>query len=389
MSEATDKLNLVERTRERNNSLWVNMDLGGLLTPLDEQQTAENLLAGAGVENTMAVSDEVWDIKGGQRDRTAELERAGVTQDGQIADAKVATGRAKIVIQRAADDYILAAMFRDAKVKSLIMGVKEYAGLVEVEQLAVAEGQAILAVAKEGLRLDQINAQIYYEMIAKAQVEADLAKAKVEVAKANVRALLADIAAGEADIKVIQAETEQYMAEADKATLQADVASIYAEILTKQLSKIKLDVGQKEIAAGFTYIQSHLEDALDLYDTKEATQLILTLAEANLQAEIGQNLVANEAQEALRETEMDNSLETFDYEKARMGVNISNEQYLQNALTNVRLNLLNARTASTIAKDAKDTWGQQLVYAAQVVASTRRNVQRFINSADYTTKTIS
>lgn len=388
MSEAVVKGQLQERTRQRNRSIWVALDWGGLLDPLGDQQAILDSLGSAGLENHLAVTDEEFETKEYQRDRVSELEQATVDQDRQIAEAKAATGRAKLAIQRTADEYVLAAKVYDVKVKGLIMGAKEYAARVELEQLEVEKSQVDLAIAKEGLHLKQVNAQIYYEAIQQAQVEVDLARAQVDVAKAHVRAVMADIEAGKADIEVIEAEVQQYVAAADKATLQADVAQIFAEILTKRLSAIRLDIGQKEIEAGFGYIQSRLEDLLALWDTRQATETILTKGETEYQGEIALTLAANKAEQDLKVDEIDKSLETFDYEKGQTEATIGKEQALQDALTNVRLHLLDARLRSTVDRDNQDTWGQETVYAAQAAASAHRSVTRTSNSADFTTMTI-
>lgn len=285
--DAIEKSQLNDRTRQRNDSLWIALDWGGLMTPLATQQATLDSLARPGIESFMAISDENWGIKEFQRDRTYELNQFEVTQDRQIADDKVATGRAKLTIQRAMDEYTLAVKIYDAKVKALLMGAREYAAQVELEQLAAEKSRAILAVAKEGLHQKQVNASIYYEWIQRQMVEADIAKNKVEVAKAHVKAIMADIEAGEADIKVITAQIEQYVAEADKAQLQASVAMLYAEILLKKLSAVRLDIGQKEIAAGFGYIQSKLDDALTqlatqkIEETLKAEYAVAALAETN------------------------------------------------------------------------------------------------------------
>ena len=136
--DAIEKNQLNERTRERNASLWISLDWGGLMAPLAAQQVALDHLARPGIENFMAISDETWGIKEYQRDRTYTLEQFGINQDRQIADDKVATGRAKLAIQRATDEYTLAVRVFDSKVKALLMGAREYAAQVELEQLAVA-----------------------------------------------------------------------------------------------------------------------------------------------------------------------------------------------------------------------------------------------------------
>lgn len=389
MGEPDAKSQLQERTRLRNRSVWVPMDWGGLLDPLQDQQADLDLLAAAGVENNLAVTDAEFDIKESQRDRATELSQQEIDQEAQIAENKAATGRAKLAIQKSADEYMLAARVYDAKVKGIIMEAREYAALVEREQLQVQESQVGLEIDKEGLHLKQINAQIYYETIQQAQVDADLARAQVDAAKAHVRAVMADIEAGRADIEVLEAEVLQYMAEADKATLQADVAQIFAEILTHQLSAIRLDIGQREIAAGFGYVQSRLSDMLVQWEHRTAVETILTSAEADFQAEVALNLAANEQEQDLRVTEVDNSLQTLSFETGQTAAELAQERAIQQALTNIRTNLLKAQSQAKISQDNQDTWGQELVYAAQQAAAAHRTVQRYLNTSDFTTKTIS
>jgi len=93
-----------------------------LMTPLAVEQATLNGLAHPGIESFMAISDETWGIKEYQRDRTSELEQFGINQDRQIAEEQVVTGRTKLAIQRAIDEYTLAVKIYDAKVKSLLMG---------------------------------------------------------------------------------------------------------------------------------------------------------------------------------------------------------------------------------------------------------------------------
>jgi hypothetical protein len=362
--DAIERNQLNDRTRLRNASLWVGLDWGGLMTPLVAQQVIMDSLGLPCIENFMAITEENWGIKESQRDRTYELNQAEVADQRLIADEQVATGRAKLAIQRAMDEYTLAVRFYDAKVRTLLMGAREYAAQVELEQLAIEKSKAILAVAKETLHQKQVNASIYYEYIQRAMVEADIAKAQVEVAKANVRALMADIAAGEADIKVITAQIEQYMAQADKAGLQADVAMIYDEILVKKLSAIKLDVGQKEIAAGFGYIQSRLDDALEKLDTQKIEETIRVdyakeaLAEANL------IFPDEKVSEDLRETEQLNAREVFDYTKVATYQNIQDERVLRALTVTAREALSDQKLAVREAEDIKKTWAQTLINAA-------------------------
>ena len=360
----TNKTQLNDRTRLRNNSLWIPLGWGGLMVPLAAQQAILDSLGRPGIENYMAVSDENWEIKEYQRDRTYELDQFGINQDRQIADDKVATGRAKLAIQRATDEYALAVKIYDAKVRALLMGAREYAAQVELEQLAVEKDRAILAVAKEGLHLTQVNASIYYEYIQSLMVDTEIAKYKVEVAKAQVRAVMADIEAGEADIKVIMAEIEKYIAEADKAGLQADVAKIFAEILTKKLSAVKLDVGQKEIATGFGYIQSRLDDALAKLETQKLEEMLqIDYADA-AQVEAGLIFPDETAVEDLHEQEQLDALDVFNYTKGATEQNIEDETTLQAELVTAKEALSDQELAVAEQKDTKDTWAKALINTA-------------------------
>ena len=364
MTDAIEKNQLNDRTRLRNTSLWVGLDWGGLMTPLAAQQAVMDSLGQPGIESFMVITEENWGIKEVQRDRTYELNQAETVDQRQIADEQVATGRAKLAIQRSMDVYTLAVLTFAAKVKALLMGAREYAAQVELEQLEVERTKAILAVAKEGLHQKQVNAAIYYEYIQRLMVEADIAKAQVDVAKAQVRAIMADIEAGEADIKVITAQIEQYMAQADKAGLQADVAMIFAEILTKKLSAVKLDVGQKEIAAGFGYIQARLDDALLRLDTQKVGETLKTdYANAAL-VEAGLIFPDEKASEDLREKEQLNAREVFDYTRTATYQNIQDETALRALSVTAKEALSDQKMALQESEDTKKTWAQALINAA-------------------------
>lgn len=363
--EDQDKLQLNERTRVRNTCLWFPFDWGGLMAPLVQEQDGFLLLSRSAVESHMAVSDEKWDIKTQQRDRTFQISQAEIDQERQIADDKVQTGLVKLAIQRATDEYTLAVRVYDVKVRALLMGAREFAAQVELEQLAVALEGAILAVAKEGLHLKQVNAQIYYEYIQRAMVEADIAKAQVEVAKAHVRAVMADIAAGEADIRVITAQIEQYTAQAQKAEIQANVAMIFAEILTKKLSTIKLDLGQKEIEAGFDYISSRLDDALTHIATQELEESLKIAFEGQVLNEAGLLLSDEKAAADLREKELLDNREVFTFTEGQTDQNIIDETTLRHKSVVARENLSDAHLRSREARDDKDTWAQALIDAAE------------------------
>ena len=366
--DTVEKQELATRTRERNFLTWLSLDYGGIMAPLGLMEADLDTLATPSIENFLAISDETWGIKEDQRDKAVELSQAEVDQDRLIAEAKAATGRAKIAIERAADEYVLAAKVYDARVKGLIMGAKEYAALVEQEQLAVEEERAGLSIDKETLRLKKTKADIYLQTIEQAQVEADIAKAQVEVAKAHVRAALAGIQAGEAEIKLIEAQVQVFIAEAEKATLQADVASIFAETMTKQLSTTKLAVGEAEIAAGYTYIQSKLDDVLAQYETKELIEAIRTESEATLKDEAVLILDLEKFAQDLKLLQAESSGEVLTYETNATNTNILQEAALRNQLVVAKKALNAARTALVVQRESAQSSAAALVSQAQIGA---------------------
>ena len=387
--DTVEKQALAGRTRERNALTWLSLDFGGIMAPLAGVEAELDAMARPSIFNYMAASDEIWGIKEYQRDKTVELSQAEVDQERLIAEAKAATGRAKIAIEMAADEYVLAAKVYDARVKGLIMGAKEYAALVEREQLAVEESRAGLAIDREELRRIKVKADNYLQTIEQAQVEADIAKAQVEVAKAHVRAAMSGIEAKRAEIQLIEAETEQYVAAAEKATLQADVAMIFAEILTKRLSAVKLDVGKKEIEAGFAYIQSHLTDMLALWDTREAINRIQVESELDLQTEIALRMLVDKIQEDLREQEVDDARQVFIHESSKTAENLAGERGLQAVSVGARKGLMEKKLDNSMKRDDAEAGSQVGAYKAQAKVSANRLVQRISDNQDFTTLTVS
>ncbi|CAO0821548.1 conserved hypothetical protein [Desulfarculales bacterium] len=356
-----DKIQLRERTRRRNQSMFTRCSFGGIMSPVDGRQDALNLLAQSGIENLMAISDETWEIKELHRDKTNELEHFAVNQDRQIADAKGSLERAKLALKMATDTLQLAVLRRDAAVKSLLMDARQYASVVELEQLDVERQKAILAVTKEGLHLKQVNGQIFLEYINKKMVEVDIAKHKVEAAKANVRAILADIEAGEAEIKLLNAQIEAIMMEAEKAGLQAEVATIFAQIMVKQLSQVKLAVHRAEITAGFAYIASRLEDMAAIYGVKNIVEQMKIELEQALREELFRYLTAEEAAEYLKEVEQLSQREIFEYTVARTLEIIRREKSLKRTLVHAKLALADMRLTMKTQEDLKRTWAQDLL----------------------------
>jgi hypothetical protein len=371
--DTVEKQELAMRTRERSGLSRFSLDYGGVMAPLVRMEADLDLLARADIENFMAISDDTWGIKEQQRDRGIEVSQQEVDQDVAMAEAKLATGRAKIAIERTADEYTLAARVYDAKVKGLIMGAKEYAALVEQVQLLVDEERAGLAVDKEALRLVEVTAKIYLQTIEQAQVEADIAEAQVKVAKAHVRAAMANIEAGEAEIKLIVAQTEVYVAEADKATLQADVANIFAEILTKQLSETKLGVGRAEIAAEYAYIQSKLDDTLAQYETKELIEALRTETEVARNNETALYLAVEKAAADLKILQEQYARLALTHEEAATAANLAQEESLRNALVVARKALNKARTDVFVAKETAQSSAAAMVSDAQIKARVKEH----------------
>ena len=363
--DTAEKIQLRERTLARTASAWVVLDWGGLLDPLAGPQNVLNDLGQGSIGTHMAVSDENWGIKESQRDRSYELDQAGIAQDRALADAKVALGREQLSIRIVTDNYLLAVKVFDSKVKVLLMGAREFAAAVEREQLLVAKQRAGLAVDKEVLHQAEVQAKIIMESIARAMVEADIAKAQVDVAKAQVRAIMADIGAGEADIKVIMAQIEQSMAQADKAGLQASVAMLFAEALTKKLSTVKLDVGQQEIAHGFEHIQTALSDALIKLGYQKAEETLrVDYANAAL-AETNLIFPDEKAAEDLRTKEAQDAREVLTFTEGATEKNIIAESGLKALAVDARVALSDQKLATAEAKDNQQTWAQQLINTAQ------------------------
>jgi hypothetical protein len=356
---------LVQRSRQRSAVLWTALDWGGIMEPLTAEQTGLLLLNQATGENFLALSDDRWDLKESQRDRSFELDQAEISQDRRLADEKVALGSAQLAIKQATDDYVLAVRLYDSKAKALLQAAREYAAQVELEQLGVERDRAELAVEKEALHLQEINARIYFEAIQRAQVEAEIARNQLEVAKAHIRVIMSGIEAGKAEVALIEAEVKEAEVLADKATLQADVAMIFAEIITKKLSSIRLDVGQKEIAQGFAIIQSKLADMQQFWDTRLLVEQIKEEGEKQVLDELNQNLTAEKAQEDLRFQETEKDREVFDYDVQQTDDKLGDEKELRAKLVNARWNLANARMNYTLAEKNEGTWAETLVNAAR------------------------
>jgi hypothetical protein len=361
-----EKQSLDARTRQRNTFTWLTLDFGGIMAPLADLEAELDVLASPTIENYMAISGEAWGIKEKQRDRTIELSQAEIDQDAAIATAKAETGRAKIAIERAADEYSLAAKIYDAQVKSLLMAARELAGLVEQDALAAEAAKAAVDVEKEGVRQTKIAVQIQIEAIEAAHVAADIAKAQVEVARAHVRAALAGVEAGKAAVEVVETQVQVAMAEAEKATLQADVAMIFAEIVTKQLTEVRLGAEKAEIQAGYAVINSRLADAIALYGARALVEDIKAQAEAAILGEIAAYQAAKAAEADLRAAEAAVSVALANYEKGASAAELGAEAGLRQALVVARNALADARAAHSAGRDSGQTAAQAVINAAHI-----------------------
>jgi len=369
-----DKQGLTDRTRARNRAVWV-----GLLTdtPLAEHEAQLDSLALPTIESYLAITDEMFAIKESQRDRSIEQSQAEIAQDRSLADAKAATERRRLAIRMAADEYLLAGRFFDAKVRALIMGAKEYAAEVEKEQASLEKSRAQLAVTKEQNRLQEINAKIYYEAIQKAQVEADLARAKVDVAKAHTRALMADIEAQKAGLDLVEAEVQEAMATVEKATLQADVALIYAEVITKQLSEVKLAVEKEEIAQGFQFIQTKLDDLLALWEARDRVELLRAQGADEVLEEILLLLIAEKAEQDFQGIAVADAKEVFDYEVAEETEGLEKDKKQLEPWMKLKKQVKAQDHSNKLKMMDKKLWAEKLVNAAQQYVHKHHTIDRF------------
>ncbi len=380
-----DKQGLVERTRKRNAAVRTSLMDD---TPLASLETQLDSLSRPTIENYMAISDETYLIKEDQRDRAIEQSQTEIAQERDLALAKAKTERRCLAIKMAANEYTYAAQLYDAQVKDLIMLAKEYAAEVEREQAALERSRATLAVALEENKLKEINAKIFYEAVDRGQVEADIARAKVDVAKARVRAVAADIEARKAEVDVIEAKVQGAIAVADKATLQADVAMIFAECITKQLSEIKLAVDKAEIAAGFEFIQTKMDDLLGIWDERNRIEQIREQGQTEILAALLNLLADEKAEEDLRVKEATTQAELVDYEKEQAADQNKGLRSMAEAVTSDKET---ARTQEYYNRGEilkKKNWASQLVNAAHAYVNSHHTVHRMdtLISSEYISK---
>jgi hypothetical protein len=354
---------LTQRTRFRNGTVWVGLLAG---TALAEDEALVNALHRDMVEDYLALTDEVFQVKEYERTKSIEQSQAEVDQELFLADAKAATERQKIAIRIAADDYLFAARVYDAQVRSIIMLAKEYAASVELEQLSEQAKRTQLAIDKEAVHLVEVETKIEIEGIQRAMVQADLARNQLEVAKAGVQVLEANIAAEKAELEIIDAEVDEAMAVVTLATLQADVAMILAEIVMKQLSKVKLAVEKEEITDGFAFIQSKLNDLLTIWGVKDRIEALKTKGAGDILDETVKLLSAEEADQDLKLVEMGDAQAVQAYDVNATGVELTAERGLRFDVVKAREGLQDAEENAKVQILDKRTWAEKLINAAQV-----------------------
>jgi hypothetical protein len=353
---------LTEHTRFRNGTVWVGLLAG---TALAEDEALVNALHRDTVESYLALTDEIFQVKEYERTKSIEQSQAEVDQDLLLADAKAATERQKIAIRIAADDYIFAARVYDAQVRGIIMLAKEYAAQVELEQLTEQAKRTQLAIDKEAIHLVEVETKIEIEGIQRAMVQADLARNQLEVAKAGVQVLEANIAAEKAELETIDAEVEEAMEVVTLANLQADVAMIMAETVMKQLSKVKLAVEKEEIADGFAFIQTKLNDLLTIWAVKGRIEALKTKSAGDILDETVKLLSAEEADQDLKLVEMADAKIVQDYDANATSDELSSERSLRFAVVNAREGLQDAEQNAKAQILSERTWAEMLINEAQ------------------------
>jgi len=356
---------LLDRTAARNTDLWVNADVAGYASELATLESALNALGDAKIYQYVVQIREDDVLTNQLADRLTALEIEEVLRKRAQALAKYETQRTVLAYKVAGEEYLLAAKEYDLAVQDLIMVAKEYAAEVEREEIGLEAVRAEMAVRKEEARLKEISSLILLETYNQAQVAVDQARAKVDVAKANTRALMADIEAEQAELRIIQADLEVAMTEAEKATLQADIAMILADIIVRGLTQVKYDVEKAQIDAGFTYIQSKLDDMLAIWSERTLVENLMKEAADNLKTEADRLLSAQKTQEDLRTAAQaaDRDVWEFMFDKEE-GIRID-ESGLKEDEYFTKRDLMETKESGSEQLNYKQRWAKMLVNQAQ------------------------
>jgi hypothetical protein len=413
-----DAAALRDRTLARNASLWVNWDVGGIATGLVGLENLINRVSRDMVRSDLSIMDGEAAFQAAQRDKLHNLEMEEVETNQLIARGKYETRMQVLAYKVAGEEALLAAKKYDVLVQAFIMTAKEYAAEVEREQIALQRERAQMDIKKEEAHLTEVQSRIMLEYLERAQVEVDIAKARLQVAQANIRAVMAEITAEEAMLKAVQAELEVAMVDAEKATLLADVAGIFADIVVRGLARIKLNVETAEIEAGFEFIQQKLDDLLAIWGDKITVEQVRAQYEALLKTEVDKQTAGSVYLEDLKKTQMKADAEVFFFEKDKVdgnnlipemrpgGRSYADKKELHDALEGATFegegmsitdceklrqdNLFEAKTAVTELKhdaqqeqDKVEKWAQLLINAAH------RKVSKYREVFDYEMRTFS
>jgi hypothetical protein len=259
------------------------------------------------------------EVKEYERNQAILVAQIEVNQQKTLADAKVVTERSRLALKIAGDYYLDAAKTYAAQVKGVIMSAREYAGQIEVQGLQVETQRLTVAVAKEGVHLQDLTAKVQIERFNQAMVEADIAKQQVEVTKAGVRAVMSAIGVQEAAVKTIDAQVQVAITEAEASVMQGQIAMIYAEAIVKQLSQARLAVETNDLGVITSIIEIHLNSMLAIWNQRVSAETSHASALGSLinritqlqAAEIeGTTLVTKDAQSAQNVATYDNTKAT-------------------------------------------------------------------------------
>jgi len=313
-----ERTELRKRTIERGEAVWQDYDVLGLTEGTARVEDQINQLGRDTIRQGIAIVDGAAAFEGAQRDKLHELQLVEVEQDVWLAREKHLAQQQILAMKIAGEKALLAAREYDIQVQAFIVTAKEFAARIEREQIALQKSRALMDIKKEEAHLTRTGSEILLEFVNQQNVQVDIAKAKVEAAKAAVRAVTTEVEAKQAELRVVQAELEIIMAEVEAATLTADIAHIYADIIIRGLAKIKLAVETAEIEAGFTFIQSKLDDMLAIWADRRTMEEIRADYERLFLDEALKQLPLQKQVEDLRLEQQNREIEVFYFEKDKL-----------------------------------------------------------------------
>lgn len=359
-----DRLRLQGAARERNATLWCDLDWAGLLAPVIALEHLYNELREPLIEDQIIVSDELWRVKEVTRDRTADLDLLGIIQEKDIAALKVALGYEKLAITRAVAEYKLAVRRYESKVRDLLMAAREFAAQVEIENLGVDAERLQLDIDKEVLQQDKMTVAIQEEAVNQKMVEADIAKYQVEVAKAQVRAAMAQVGAAETEVQVVESNVQVALTQIEAVELAARVVTILAEIASRGVAAVRLAAETQELNDRMQVVSIKEAAELALQDERLAIQLILKAGIEAIGATIPSLTAAQIAGEQLMVTEAESAEKVLEHKQATVENTLNEEESLNKTLVAARIAVQNAKRASAVASENARTAAHILVNAA-------------------------